>query len=298
MPLGRITRLVPQHGFGFLIDDAGMDWFFVREDVREGFDLLTIVERVGFSPEWTPTGPRAADIHYELGELSLVLFDVDGTLLLSGGAGVRAMTRAFEALFGVADAFRDVAIAGLTDTHLLSLALGRAGLPDTAEIHARFRDAYISILADEIGQPGIGRRGVMPGIEALLSALSGDPRFHLALLTGNYERAAHIKLSHFGLLEYFPWGVFGEESADRNDLGRIAMIRARDRGVPESACARAVVIGDTPHDIACARAAGARAVTVATGAYSMDELRAAGADVTLADLSNTAHAVQLLAWGT
>jgi phosphoglycolate phosphatase-like HAD superfamily hydrolase len=226
--------------------------------------------------------------------VSLVLFDIDGTLLLSGGAGVRAMTRAFESLFGVADAFRDVAIAGLTDTHLLSLALDGAQLPDTAEIHARFRDAYIPLLADEVGRPGQGRRGIMPGVEALLAALRAQPRYHLALLTGNYERAAHIKLAHFGLADYFPWGVFGEESADRNHLGRIAMVRARERGVSDAARARAVIIGDTPHDIYCAQAAGARSLAVATGSYSVEELQAAGADVALADLSDTTLVVDLL----
>jgi phosphoglycolate phosphatase-like HAD superfamily hydrolase len=227
--------------------------------------------------------------------VSLVLFDIDGTLLLSGGAGVRAMTRAFESLFGVADAFRDVAIAGLTDTHLLSLALDGAQLPDTAEIHARFRDAYIPLLAEEVVRPGQGRRGIMPGVEAALAALRAHPAYHLALLTGNYEQAAHIKLAHFGLADYFAWGVFGEESADRNDLGRIAMVRARERGVPDAARARAVILGDTPHDIYCAQAAGARSVAVATGSYSVEELQAAGADVALADLSDTKLVVELLA---
>lgn len=226
--------------------------------------------------------------------MSLVLFDIDGTLLLSGGAGVRAMTRTFEMIFGVADGFRGVAIAGYTDTHLLSLALSRAHLPDTPETHTRFRDAYVSILAEEIRQPGDGPRGVMPGVDAVLAALGAEPRFHLALLTGNYERAAQIKLGHFGLAGFFSWGAFGEESADRNELGRVAMIRAHQQGVPDDARARAVIIGDTPRDIACAHAAGARAIAVATGAYSVEDLQAAGADVTLPDLSDTGHVLGLL----
>ena len=100
----------------------------------------------------------------------LVLFDIDGTLLLSGGAGVRSMTRAFESIFGVADAFAGMVIAGRTDTYLLSTAFARAGLPDTAEAHTRFHARYLPILAGEIRERGHGRYGVMPGVAALLSA--------------------------------------------------------------------------------------------------------------------------------
>ena len=226
--------------------------------------------------------------------MSLLLFDIDGTLLLSGGAGVRAMTKTFETLFGVPDAFTGISIGGNTDTFLLSTALARANLPDTADLHARFRAAYLPVLEQEIQQPGSGRHGLMPGVEPLLSALDGRESFHLALLTGNYEPAAQIKLAHFGLAQYFSWGTFGEESASRDDLGRIAMTRARERRVPSRALERAVVIGDTPHDIACARAAGVRILAVATGFYSVDELIASGADVALPDLTDTACVLEIL----
>jgi phosphoglycolate phosphatase len=226
--------------------------------------------------------------------LSLILFDIDGTLLLSGGAGVRSMTRAFEILFDVPDGFAGIEVAGHTDTFLLSQALNRAGITDTRETHERFRDAYLRILAEEIRQPGSGRHGVMPGVESLLAAVRAAPRFHLGLLTGNYELAAQIKLTHFGLCDFFSWGAFGEESADRNELARLAMGRARERSVPEAACARATIVGDTPHDIACARAVGARAIAVATGSYSAADLQLAGADVVLSDLSNTTEVLELL----
>lgn len=216
-----------------------------------------------------------------------MLFDIDGTLLLSGGAGVRAMTRAFEAHFGVARAFEGIRMAGRTDSYLLSLALANHGLADTPEAHAAFRAAYVRLLAEAITEPGHGRRGVLAGVEPLLAALHARNDCHLALLTGNYEAAAGIKLGHFGLRRFFAWGVFGEESADRNVLGRLAMERARQRGVPDAARAKAIVVGDTPDDIACARAAGLRAMAVATGSYSIHELEAAGADVTFADLSDT-----------
>lgn len=216
-----------------------------------------------------------------------MLFDIDGTLLLSGGAGVRSMTRAFESTFGVADAFADMVIAGRTDTYLLSAAFARVGLPDTADAHALFQTSYLAILADEIRQPGRGRYGVMPGVEALLAALQERDDVHLALLTGNYQQAAKIKLDHFGLNHFFEWGVFGEESADRSVLGQLALARAEARSVPALSRGNAVVIGDTPDDIACAHAAGALALGVATGSYSVEQLQEAGADVALPDLSDT-----------
>jgi len=226
--------------------------------------------------------------------LSLVFFDIDGTLLLSGGAGMRAMARAFDATFGVPDAFSGMMAAGRTDTYLVSAALTLANLPDTRQNHARFREAYVLTLAEEIRQPGRGARGVMPGVDALLKVLAADERFHIALLTGNYEQAAAIKLDHFGLQKYFRWGVYGDESPDRNELGRIAMARAAERAVPNDVRDRAVVIGDTPDDIACARAAGARAIGVATGSYGIESLSAAGADLVLSDLNETDRVVAML----
>ena len=225
---------------------------------------------------------------------ALILFDIDGTLLLSGRAGLRAMTRAFEQTFGITDAFKGENFGGRTDSFLVSKALQNAGLPDTAEQHQRFRGHYIPMLAEEIQQPGTGHKGLMPGARELLEALHDFDELHLALLTGNYREAAEIKLSHFGLAEYFRWGTFGEESANRDDLGRIAMTRARQRCVPSAALERAVVLGDTPHDIACARAAGLRMLAVATGFYSVDELKAAGADVALPDLTETARVMEML----
>ena len=226
--------------------------------------------------------------------MSLLLFDIDGTLLLTAGAGMRGMTRAFHETFGVPQAFDTIAPAGRTDTYLLSAALERAGIPDTPDAHARFREMYVPALVDEMSRPASGRFGLMPGVETLLSALRAQRGWHLALLTGNYERAAQVKLRHFGLDQFFEWGVYGEESADRRDLSRIALERARARDIPEASCAGAVVIGDTPDDVACAQAVGARSLAVATGPFSLDELTAAGAHITLVDLSDTDAVLKLL----
>jgi phosphoglycolate phosphatase len=225
---------------------------------------------------------------------TLLLFDIDGTLVLTGRAGLRAMTRTFEAEFGIADAFGGVSMGGRTDSWLLSHAMARAGIEDTPERHERFRAAYLPRLAEEILQPGAGTKGVMPGVRELLDAARAHPHLHLALLTGNYREAAAIKLRHFELWEYFPFGVFSDDAADRNALVPIARHRAMAEGVPEAACSRAVVIGDTPHDVTCAAVAGARSVAVATGGHSRDELERAGADVTLDDLSDTRRVLDLL----
>lgn len=225
---------------------------------------------------------------------ALILFDIDGTLLLSGRAGLRAMTRAFRATFGVKNGFEAASFGGRTDSFLVSQALQAAGLPDTPGEHARFREAYLPLLAEEIQQPGTGHKGLMPGAGQLLEAIADCPELYLALLTGNYREAAAIKLSHFEIFDHFEWGAFSDDSADRNALVPIARDRAETYDVPEAARDRIVVIGDTPHDIDCARFAGARSIAVATGGFTVEQLRAAGADVVLADLSDTEAVLSLL----
>jgi phosphoglycolate phosphatase-like HAD superfamily hydrolase len=225
---------------------------------------------------------------------ALILFDIDGTLLLSGRAGLRAMTRAFEQTFGVKDAFAGEHFGGRTDWFLVSRALQAAGLPDTLEAHERFRHHYFPILAEEIEHPGTGHKGLMPGARELLEALDDHAHLHLALLTGNYREAAEIKLQHFELWEFFEWGAFSDDSADRNALVPIARSRAEIYDIPAEAIDRVIVIGDTPHDIECARVAGATSIAVATGGFTLDQLREAGADEVLPDLSDTAKVLSLL----
>lgn len=225
---------------------------------------------------------------------TLILFDIDGTLLLTGRAGLRAMEGTFASVFGITDAFAGVSMGGRTDSFLVSGALRRAGLPDTPEAHRTFRQAYLPRLAQEIHAPGDGRKGLMPGVGELLAAADGHPEIHMGLLTGNYREAAVIKLSYFSLAGYFAWGAFSDDSADRNALVPIACRRAGEHGVPEAACSRVIVVGDTPFDIECAAAAGARSIAVATGAHTKEELAGAGADVTLDDLSDTERVMSLL----
>ena len=204
------------------------------------------------------------------------------------------MTLAFHDVYGVPDAFTAVAMAGRTDTSLVSDALRHYGIPDTAEAHARFRAVYLEKLSKEIQQPGTGRKGVMPGARELLLSIGEHPHLHIALLTGNYRDAAVIKLTYFDLWNHFAWGAFSDDHGDRNALVPIARERARSFGVPDQARERAIVIGDTPDDVNCARAAGAFSIAVATGGFSAEALRAAGADVVLNDLSDTERVLTLL----
>ncbi|HJU43757.1 MAG TPA: HAD family hydrolase [Vicinamibacterales bacterium] len=225
---------------------------------------------------------------------ALILFDVDGTLLLSGRAGLRAMTRAFQEAFGITDAFKGESFGGRTDSYLVSKALKQAGLPDTTENHDRFRATYLPLLAEEIEHPGQGHKGLMPGARELLEALQEYDHLHLALLTGNYREAAEIKLQHFEIWEFFEWGAFSDDHQDRNELVPIAKTRAETYDIPAEAIERVIVIGDTPHDIECARVAGAKSIAVATGGFTVEQLKDAGADEVLRDLSDTQQVIALL----
>ena len=180
----------------------------------------------------------------------LVLFDVDGTLVLTGGAGKRGMTRAFEALFGVPDAFTAISLAGRTDTSILADALEKHGVPSTSSDVAAFRSRYLDYLREEVAQATGGKR-VLPGILPLLETLDSSRRSFLGLLTGNYTEAAEVKLAHFDLWRYFRCGAFGEDAHHRNHLVPIALDRARACGLsPGIDAGRVVIVGDTPGDVA------------------------------------------------
>ena len=221
----------------------------------------------------------------------VVLFDIDGTLVLTGGAGVRAMSRAFEELFAVPDPFRGIPMPGRTDVSILSDAAAAHGV--ASHELAPFREVYLGHLATEIEKPG-PRKGIMPGVRPLLDLLAGRADVYLALLTGNYEDAARVKLEHFDLWRYFQCGAFGDLAPDRNSLLPKALAEIRRRGGPDVGPSDAVVIGDTPLDVACAAAGGARSIAVATGGYDVDALRAAGANVALQDLSDAQEVLRAL----
>jgi len=219
--------------------------------------------------------------------------------VLTGGAGSRAMTQAFQDLFAVADAFRGIPMPGRTDSWILSDAAAVHGIPSDSPDLVRFREVYLEHLARELDAhppltPRPLRKGIMPGVRDLLEALAGRDDVYLALLTGNYEHAARLKLEYFDLWKYFACGAFGDDAPDRNGLLPRALARVAACGGPQVPAYDAVVIGDTPLDIACASYSGARSVAVATGSHGVDELRSAGADVVFEDLSDTAAVIAAL----
>jgi phosphoglycolate phosphatase-like HAD superfamily hydrolase len=216
----------------------------------------------------------------------ILFFDIDGTLVLTDGAGRRAMTRAFEELFGGSDVLTHVPMAGRTDSVILADAMRAANVPPAQALTDRFRSRYTELLAEELARPSHLKR-ILPGIAELLPQLDERGDVFLGLVTGNYSDGARLKLGHFDLWRYFQCGAFGEEAHDRDELVPIAMARARARGAIVESAAQVAVIGDTPHDVRCAAVVGALSIAVATGGCDRTMLEDAGADIVFDDLSDT-----------
>jgi phosphoglycolate phosphatase-like HAD superfamily hydrolase len=213
-----------------------------------------------------------------------ILFDVDGTLISTGGAGTRSWRWAFEVLHGVPADIGEHSEAGMTDP-----VVGRTtfreviGRDPTDQEMARLLAAYLERLPVEVRNSGHYR--VLAGVDALLRRLQAAGIL-LGIVTGALEAAAHIKLARAGLAPFFTFGGYGSDSDDRSELTRIAMDRAGailGRSVPS---ARVYVVGDTPRDVEAACSVGATAVGVASGKYSVEELRRAGASFVLGSLED------------
>jgi phosphoglycolate phosphatase-like HAD superfamily hydrolase len=208
-----------------------------------------------------------------------VLFDIDGTILVTGGAGGVAWQRAFEELHGVEANVAEHTDAGMTDPQIAEIVfrevIGREG---SQEERSKAIGCYLKHLPDTVAEsPGYR---VMPGIEELLDRLI-DAGTLLGLVTGNIEAAAHIKLARAGLNRFFSFGGYGSDSADRTEVTKAAL----DRGalvsggtLADGAC---IAVGDTPRDVTAGHGAGIAVVGVATGSYSVEQLREAGADYAL-----------------
>jgi phosphoglycolate phosphatase len=224
----------------------------------------------------------------------IVLFDVDGTLIRSGGAGVRGMNAAFERLYGVRAALDGVSLAGRTDRAIVGDVFRRIGIEPTDSEVARVRDAYVADLRVEIKRAVADPAGVLPGVTAVLDAMATLPHAQVGLLTGNFEPGAAVKLGHVDLWERFGFGAFGDDHVDRRALVPVALDRARRAGHATPRPDRVVVIGDTPLDVDCAKAHGARAVAVATGPFDRAALAAAGADLVVDTFADAAAVTQWL----
>jgi phosphoglycolate phosphatase len=196
-------------------------------------------------------------------------------------------------VFGVARAFSTVAMAGRTDPLIIRDACTLHRVANAESHQTKLIELYVAYLAEELPKHAPGRR-ILPGVVPLLDALQADPEAILALLTGNLQTGARLKLESFGLWEYFATGAFGDDALDRNGLVPVAAARVKALGYPAISRDRILVIGDTRHDVACARSGGARSMAVATGSCSVDELAAAGADAVLPDLADTPRVLELI----
>lgn len=233
--------------------------------------------------------PLTPKTHSSSGQHTVVLFDIDGTLLRSGGAARGALEKAMQKVYGVAPQ-PHVVLDGKTDPQIVrELALSGTGMQQ-AEVDERiadFYEAYLSILRESIADSP-GRIQLFPGVANLIEALRSREDVTIGLLTGNIEEGAYLKVAAAGLdPTIFRVGSFGSDHPVRNELAAIARKRVCSLLEQEVANDRIVVTGDTPHDISCGRAIGARTIGVATGRYSVVDLRAAGADVALPDLTDT-----------
>ena len=214
--------------------------------------------------------------------ISSVLFDIDGTLLVTGGAGAVAWQRAFREMHGVDADIDEHTHAGMTDPEIAAIVfrevIGREGsVAERAEAIA----GYLSHLQDAV-EESEGYR-VMPGIEELLPRLAGEGVL-LGIVTGNIEAAAHIKLARGDLNRYFAFGGYGSDSSDRTELTRKAVERGSQVAGKPLDPAATIAVGDTPRDVKAGHGAGLRVVGVATGKYPVAELEQAGADWAIEDV--------------
>jgi len=226
----------------------------------------------------------------------LILFDIDGTLITSrsnvsdggsrDGVGAASMIEAGRNLYGPAFTLNGIEIAGRLDCLIWRDVAQRHGVRNIEAEHQRFRAEYSRVMRKRLDQGATVI--VLPGVRELVQALSHSDGLTLGLLTGNYPETGRMKLSAAGLdLHHFTVGAWGCEGGSRRDLPPVAMREFTTQTGRQLSGRDVVIIGDTPHDIDCAKAHGCRSIGVATGSFSIDQLRACEADLAVENLSNT-----------
>ena len=201
--------------------------------------------------------------------IRLALFDIDGTLIRTGGAGVKAFAKTLATEFNLPDATRDLNFSGRTDPSLVRECFTKNGIPLTEENFTHFFNVYPFWLSQYLHEL---EGGPCPGVEEFIQDLKDlKPAPTLGLLTGNIRLGAEIKLRHYGLWEHFVVGAFADDDEDRNRLAGVAHTRGKQFH-PELSADHIVVIGDTPLDVACGKCIGAKTLAVATGMYTAVEL--------------------------
>ena len=225
--------------------------------------------------------------------MMLVLFDIDGTLLVSQHAGTRAMLTAAREMFGEEFTYDGVEIAGRIDPLIWAAVAAANGIRDAEAQHDKFRASYAHHLARRLATHDTVT--LCPGVGALLDRLGSVDRLTLGLLTGNYRETGLLKIEAAGLdPALFPVAAWGCDGSSRRDLPAVAMARHADATGRSLTPEQVVIIGDTPHDVDCARNHGCRALAVATGPCSSEKLRESEPDLVVEDLSNTAAIVEWL----
>jgi len=218
----------------------------------------------------------------------IVLFDIDGTLISTGGAGVRAFAKAFETEFGEPKGTEKMKFAGRTDVSLVRELFAQRGIEPSPKNFERFFEAYTGwlqkLIVDCVG-------GAYPGVLDFCAALEAMPEPpHIGLLTGNIKRGAQIKLGRFELWERFSFGAFADDHEDRDQIAAVARQRGRERSGAAVRDEEILVIGDTPFDIRCGRAIGAKILAVGTGGATMEQLREHKPDWLVENLSKISPA--------
>lgn len=222
----------------------------------------------------------------------LILWDIDGTLIVSHGAGVRAMERALTKRFGVKCDLGQIDWAGRTDSWISGEVFRHCGLADTPQNSHDYLEAYLELLPHELRNGPQG--GVLPGVLELLALLHRRTDVAQGLLTGNLRRGAELKLTHYQVWHYFEFGAFADDSPRRNDLGPHALRRARDRHAVEFSPSDTFIIGDTPHDVECGRVIGANTIAVATGRHSAAQLAACTPTAVFENFADTAAFLRVI----
>ena len=222
---------------------------------------------------------------------SVCLFDIDGTLLDTGGAGLAAMKAALESEFGARLEDGRIPTAGRTDRAIVLDMMACFGIPDSEDTLSRFTAAYLQHLRRTLCE----RRGlVLPGVPQLLQHLHDHENVRVGLLTGNFREGARLKLEHYGLFHFFEFGGFGDTARDRNAVAHEALREVQRHCNGTVPPERIWVIGDTPADVECGRAIGARVIAVGTGIVANQQVQAAGPDFFFEDFSDPTAVLRLV----
>lgn len=224
--------------------------------------------------------------------MRVCFFDIDGTLIASGGAGQRAFADVFRKLYGVEQLSGDISFAGRSDRAIALDLMQAHGVEPSEKNWLDFQGNYIGKLPQWLKQCD---GTVLPGVVNLIEQLQQTDGVEIGLLTGNVVRGAQAKLTHYGLWQHFSFGGYGDQHCERSEIAKSAVMAARQHlNVSHQPDERCVVIGDTVHDIRCARAIGAYAVAVPTGFTPMDELRQEEPDLAIETLEEAATLVDWL----